>query len=316
MHFLLFFLGTFVCSVTFAQRIDSYSTLFEIPESAFFRIQYDNDLFQGQDVYYSQGIRLEIINPVFRKNPINKILISLPNSSSRKYGISAEIAAFTPTSILSDSILYNDRPYAAIMALNFLQMSYSDELKLKLSSNLQVGLIGQAALGKEIQTGIHRVTNNSLPLGWQHQIQNDLILNYAARLDKQFLSYRSLIAVIGIGEVNLGTYQTNISVGLDMSFGHKNNAFEGKQNKVQYYIYGQSKLKAVGYDASLMGGLFNRTSDYTVPYSQINKLVAEQHVGIVFQFPHVYFGTDFGFITPEFSGGNSHAWGGIRLGFY
>lgn len=316
MRYVICLIGTFFCFISSAQRIDNYSILFEIPDSSFVRIHYDNDLFQGQDRYYSQGIRVEVVNTVFRKNLIGKILISLPNQNSRKYGISAEIAAFTPTSILSDSILYNDRPYAAIMALNFFQMSYSEELKMKLTSDVQIGLIGPAALGKEIQTGIHRVTNNSLPKGWQYQIQNDLILNYSVRLEKQIASYHSLFALNGNGEVNLGTYQTNVSVGMDLSFGHKNNLFERKQNKFQYYIYAQSKLKAVGYDASLMGGLLNRSNDYTIPYSKINKLVAEQHVGIVFQFPHLYFGADFGFITPEFSGGKSHVWGGLRVGFY
>ena len=135
-------------------------------------------------------------------------------------------------------------------------------------------------------------------------------------MDKELLSYRSLLALNVLGEVKLGTYQTNISIGLDFSLGHKNNMFSGEENKVQYFIYAQSKLKAVGYDASLTGGLFNRSSTYTINYSSINKLVAEQHVGFVFQLPHVYFGADLGFITPEFTGGNPHAWGGLRLGFY
>lgn len=316
MRYLLCFLGTLFCFVSSAQRIDSYSTLFEVPDSAFVRFQYDNDLFQRQDIYYTQGVCLEIVNPVFQKNPINKLLISSAQSSTNKYGMRIETAAFTPTSILSDSILYNDRPYSAMMALNFYQMSYFNEQKMKLTSDIQIGIIGQAALGKEIQTGIHRVTNNSLPHGWEHQIQNDVILNYAIRLDQQLLNYRSLFSLNGLGQINLGTYQTNVSIGLDLSFGHKNNVFSSKENKFQYFIYGQSKLKAIGYDASLMGGLFNRSSDYTINYSAINKLVAEEHIGFVVQFPHVYFGADFGFITREFSGGNTHAWGGLRLGFH
>ena len=85
--------------------MDSYSSLFEIPDSAFVRIQYDNDLFQKQDIYYTQGVSLEVVNPLFRKNPINRILISSSKSNANKYGIRIETAAFTPTSILSDSIL-------------------------------------------------------------------------------------------------------------------------------------------------------------------------------------------------------------------
>ncbi len=311
------FLSILIVSLnSLAQRIDSYSTLFEIPDSAFVRFQYDNDLFQRQDIYYTQGVCLEIVNPVFRKNPINKILFSSSQSSYKKTGIRLETAAFTPTSILSDSLLFNDRPYSAMMALNFYQMSYFIEPSMKLTSDFQIGVIGPAALGKEIQTGIHRITNNSLPHGWEHQIQNDIILNYSTRLDKQLLSYRSLIALNGLGQVNLGTYQTNLVVGLDLSIGHKNNVFSATSNQFQYFIYGQSKLKLIGYDASLMGGVFNQSSEYTLSYSELNKLVAEQHVGFVLQLPHVYFGADFGFITREFSGGTTHAWGGLRLGFY
>lgn len=316
MRLSLFFFGVLFCFSSTAQRIDSFSTLFEIPDSAFVRFQYDNDLFQAQDIYYTQGVCLEIVNPVFRKNPINKLLLSSSQPNTKKYGIRIETAAFTPTSILSDSILYNDRPYSAMMALNLYQMNYLDQQKMKLTSDIQIGIIGQAALGKEIQTGIHKVTKNSLPHGWEHQILNDLILNYTTRLDKQLLSYASFFALNCLAQANIGTYQTNLSIGLDLSFGHKNNVFSDKENKVQYFIYAQSKLKAVGYDASLMGGMLNRKSAYTIPYSAMKKLVAEQHVGFVLQFPHIYFGADLGFITPEFTGGNSHAWGGLRLGIY
>lgn len=306
----------FFTSISYAQRIDQSSNLFEIPDSTFVRISYDNDLFQAQDIYYTQGVCLEIVNPVFHRNPLNKIFVSSSKSSSKKSGIRIETAAFTPTSITSDSILYNDRPYAAIMALNMYQMSYFNSHSMKLSSDLQIGVIGPLAIGKEIQTGIHTLTNNSIPRGWNHQIQNDLILNYSSRLEKQLISYSTLFSLNGMGQLNLGTYQTNISLGLDLSFGRKNNVYRNIQHNFQYYIYGQSRLKAIGYDASLMGGLFNRSSTYTIPYPSMNKLVAEQHIGFVIQFRHVYFGADFGFITREFAGGNSHAWGGLRLGVY
>lgn len=313
-YFILIFLS--VCQFSFAQRIDSYSPLFEIPDSSFVRIQYDNDLFQAQDLYYTQGVSLEMVFPVLKKNPLNKLFIPTKFPVLTKNGIRIETAAFTPTSIVSDSILYNDRPYAAIMAIDFFQMSYQPTNRLKISSELQLGMIGPVALGKEIQTGIHRMTNNSLPLGWQHQIKNDVLLNYNLRLDKQLIQYNSLIAFNTFGIAKVGSYQTNLSVGIDLSVGQKNNLYTSKKHKFQYYFYGQSQLKIVGYDASLMGGMFNRASQYTLSYSSIEKLVAENHVGLVLQFPHVYFGADFGWITREFSTGTAHSWGGVRLGFY
>lgn len=304
------------CQFSFAQRIDCYSTLFEISDSSFVRIQYDNDLFQAQDIYYTQGVSLEMVFPVLKKNPVNKLFIPAKFSALTKSGIRIETAAFTPTSIVSDSILYNDRPYAAIMAIDFFQMSYQPTYRLKLSSELQLGMIGPMALGKEIQTGIHRITNNSLALGWWHQIKNDILLNYTLRFDKELLHYNSLIAFNTFAIAKIGSYQTNLSLGIDLSVGQKNNLYSSKKHKFQYYLYGQSQLKIMGYDASLMGGMFNHSSEYILNYSTINKLVAENHVGLVLQFPHVYFGVDFGWITKEFSTGTSHSWGGIRLGFY
>jgi len=304
------------CQFSLAQRIDCYSTLFEIPDSSFVRIQYDNDLFQAQDIYYTQGVSLEMVFPVLKKNPVNKLFIPAKFPALVKNGIRLETAAFTPISIVSDSILYNDRPYAAIMAIDFFQMSYWPTYQLKISSELQLGMIGPMALGKEIQTGIHRMTNNSLPLGWQHQIKNDVLLNYTLRFDKQLIQYNSLIAFNTFGIAKVGSYQTNLSLGIDLSVGKKNNLYTSKKRTFQYYLYGQSQLKIIGYDASLMGGMFNRSSEYTLNYSTINKLVAENHVGLVLQFPHVYFGVDFGWISKEFSSGTSHSWGGIRLGFY
>ena len=309
-------LWAIICVNTcFAQRIDTYSSLAEIPTNSFIRLNYDNDLFRLQDIYYSQGLTLEIVHPSMKKNPINHLFLHPIKSDKQKNGVRFESTVYTPSTILSDSILLNDRSYASILALEFYEFSYQSIKTMKLISSFQIGIIGPAAMGREIQTGIHRVTNNSLPLGWQHQIKNDLLLNYNLRVDKQLFHYKTNIALNGIGSTDIGSYQTNFSLGIDLSLGKKNNTFLNNDSKFQAYIYGQSQIKLIGYDASLMGGMFHRSSDNTLSYSSISKIVNENHLGITLLYDSFSFGVDFGWISKEFDTGSAHSWGGIRIAF-
>lgn len=301
-------------NLSFAQRIDLYSTLHEINDSNFVRISYDNDLFQGQDRYYTQGFSVELLNSVFRQNPLNKILVADTRSQIQKYGFHIESTVFTPSRINSDSILLNDRPYSAILSLGMLRMSYNSALKHKICSELIIGVIGPAALGQEIQTGIHHLTNNTIPKGWQHQIRNDLIVDYRLRFEKQLFFLNHIFGTSAMGETKLGTYQNNISLGLNMHLGWKQNPSLSSK-KFQLYLYGQSSVRFVAYDAGLLGGMINRTTNYTLLYKDLNPIVLENHIGTVFSISSFYFGIDFGFITSEFSGSTQHGWGGVRLGF-
>ncbi len=305
-----------LASALHAQHIDPYSTLFEIPDSSYIRLSYDNDFFQGHDFYYTQGFSFDGIFPVFRKNPVNKVLFHDRNADYEKYGLRIESDVYTPTDISADSILTRNHPYSAVAYLEFFRMSYAPKANRKVSSALDIGIIGPAALGKEMQTGIHEALNMDPPQGWQYQIQNEPFLNYTLRLEQQVLESRSRFSAGAIAEVRAGNYLTEASLGIELSVGRKNNLFTGTENKIQWYFYSQSYMHAVGYDATLEGGLFNRNSQYIISQINMEPLVAEQHIGFVVSVPHVYASLDFGFITQRFMYGRPHGWGGIRLCFF
>ncbi len=301
---------------TFSQRMDPYSSLFQMPDSSYVRINYDNDVFMQRDYYYTQGFSLDIFNPAFKRNPINKILMADPAGNINQYGIRLTSGVYTPTSISSDTIIRGDRPFAAVASVSFVRMSLNSKENRKVSAAIDLGVIGPAALGEEIQSGIHQATGNKDPQGWQHQVGNSPLVNYTLQIEQQVLEKASFFSAGTVAGFQVGTYRIAASLGIELSVGKKNNYFTGTQNKFQYYFYSQSYMRAVGYDASLMGGMFNSNDPYNLKFKEMEPLVAEQHIGLAFIFPHVYTAFDLGFITQEIVGGRLHQWAGIRLGFY
>lgn len=309
--FFLTFLGSNVVS---AQHIDNHSSISNFKEQRSFQLHYDNDLFRGTDYYYTQGFNIQIKHPKLVKNPINKVLLGIKLDSLKRYAMSFESASYTPTSIASDLILYNDRPFAAATSLSFSKYSKNSSKKYLLVSQLNLGMIGPAVLGKEVQSGIHKATNNSIPKGWQHQIKNDLLLNYKLTLEKELIHYSSVFGLSSVNQLNSGTFQTNISTGINAVFGKKESIYnEQTATKFQAFIYSQTLARLVVYDATLMGGMFNRSSPFTYSPAQIERVVFEQHLGVCVKFNKVVLSFDLGYLTNEFKRGKQHAWGGIRF---
>jgi hypothetical protein len=298
------------------QIIDPTPTFKTIHHKSYLRFYYDNDFFTKTDYYYTQGITVEYVHPSLKKNPVSKILIA-PAGSQLQYGMAFNLFGYTPTSIGSNEILYGDRPFASCMALSFFQAA-SDSVHLRrFSSSLSVGIIGPAAQGKEIQTGIHRWLNNILPKGWQYQVKNDLIVNYRVGYEKKLVSINHAFVLNAAAEIKAGTLNDKISTGFNFMTGHFNDPFRDlskSRKKIEYYFYGQSRLHAIGYDASLQGGLFNRSSPYTIAAADITRISFQADAGIVVNFRKLYACYSQSYLTKEFRTGLHHRWGGISIG--
>ncbi|MBK8362780.1 MAG: DUF2219 family protein [Bacteroidetes bacterium] len=105
----------------------------------------------------------------------------------RVYGLSIEHNVFTPSSIRHDEILYGDHPFSAFLLLKSYVRSYDSKSGSVVSSSISLGFIGPAAFGKEMQTSIHTWLENLLPLGWDHQIRNDFLLNYQLNYERMII---------------------------------------------------------------------------------------------------------------------------------
>jgi lipid A 3-O-deacylase len=308
----IFFVATAV-----AQRIDNTSTFRTAETESYFRFHYDNDFFTKSDEYYSQGITAEFVHPSLRKCILSGLLWK-PFNSRARHGVTFNLFGFTPTSIASDSILYGDRPFNANMSLRLFSVQVNDAHNQQVASALSIGIMGPAALGYQIQYNIHRWLKNPLPLGWQHQVKNDIILNYQVNYEKQLVQAENHFLLNTTAELRLGTLNNKISGGINFMTGRFNNRFVNtgdKKRKAEYYFYGQSRIALIGYDASMQGGLFNRKSPYTIAAGDVSRITFQADAGIIINFRKLFLSYTQSFLTKEFRTGKYHRWGGFSIGF-
>ncbi|MEP7237658.1 MAG: lipid A deacylase LpxR family protein [Ferruginibacter sp.] len=300
-----------------AQLIDNSSTFRKIDRSSYFRFHYDNDYFTKTDEYYSQGITFEYVHPLIQRFPISKLLWK-PFKTLPQYGVSFNVFGYTPTTILSDSILYGDRPFNASISLKTFLIQVDDVHQQQISSAFSIGVMGPAALGYDIQYNIHRWTKNPVPHGWQHQTKNDIIINYQLNYEKQLLSAGNNFLLNTTAEARLGTLDDKLSGGFNFIAGRFNKRYttgDDKKRKVEYYFYGQGRANFIGYDASMQGGILNRKSPYVIAGSDVTRITFQADAGIILNFRKLYLSYTQSLLTKEFRTGKYHRWGGVSLGF-
>ncbi len=300
-----------------AQRIDNTASFRQIDQAQYARLHYDNDYFTASDLYYTQGYNFEFVHPALRKNPLTALLITT-NRNTAKYGLAFEHFGFTPTTIQSDAILVGDRPFAGAILLKTFSMSADTVRRIRVSSVLSTGMVGPVAFGGEMQTAIHRAINGITPQGWQHQIRNDVIVNYALTVEKQLYAYRNALSVSANGQVQAGTFVNRAQAGFVVMAGRFNSPFGNSpgiaRSGLQLYGYAQPLVSVVGYDATLQGGLFNRDSPYTIPANQVKRATFQANFGAVLKYRNLYLEYYQSLLTREFETGRPHRWGGIRIG--
>ena len=313
---LLFSLFTGFSAATYAQVIDNTLAYKHIAASSYIRLNYENDFFSASDRYYTQGIHLEMVSPALRRFPLSKVLWH-PVKGYTQYGIGLEHAGYTPTSISSDNILYGDRPFAAALLLKTFAVTTDTARRLRFSTALSTGVVGQAAGGAEMQTGIHRWLHNITPHGWQYQVHNDLIFNYQLGVEKQLLSWRNNLSLSADAMVRAGSLSTKASAGATLIVGIYNDPFRSGLDNTGFRIYGyiHPQIAAVGYDATMQGGLFNRTSPYTIAAADISRITFANRYGFVASFHHITLEYFQSLVTREFKNGLTQEWGGVQIAY-
>lgn len=304
-----------------AQMIDNLAVFRMVDAESYARIHYENDFFTATDYYYSQGISAEYVSSALRQSIITKFLVHGDELATA--GIAVEHNGFTPTSTDSDSILYGDRPYAATLSLRAFSTSYNSRWKLRMTSSLTLGLIGPAAGGKAMQSTIHQWIDDDQPKGWEHQIHNDIMMNYVMGVEKLLIQIPGVLVVDALGSLQVGTINSKLTTGATFIVGKINprifSSLQGgdqasHKGKFSFYGYCQPLVNGVMYDGTLQGGLFNKTSPYTISADHMTRLTGQVNAGVVMQTGPMYLEYFFTFLTAEFNTGLTHTWGGVRVG--
>ncbi len=302
----------------FAQAIDNQASFRTMSTDRYVRLHYENDYFSTTDLYYTQGMNLEFVAPAFNTFPFSKLLITA--KENRQYGLAIEHNAYTPTSISHAGILYGDRPFAAALFLKSFSSGSNAGRRLRVTSSVSLGIIGQAAGGHWIQETIHKWIGDTDPQGWNHQIKNDLVLNYEAAIEKNLVHAGNYFLLNGFASARAGTLSDKVSVGTVLILGKLNPAitsiFSGRKLKLEkfnFHVYFQPMLNTVLYDATLQGGFF-RSNPYTLSFDQVDHFTFQGNAGLVFYIKSVYLEYFQSYLTEEFNSGTDHHWGGVRIG--
>lgn len=312
----LFVILFLVQQLVTAQKIDNLVSYRDIKSNNYFRFNYDNDYFAATDENYTQGYSLELVLPYFKTNPANYLFYK-PKNAEMRNGLAVEHIGFTPNKYELPEIQVGDRPFAAAIYLKSFIVATDTKRRSRFTSSLSVGFMGPAAFGKEMQTGIHEATGNKIPLGWRNQIKNDLVLNYEVGYEKQLINYNDLFSLQASGNVKVGTLHTNASVSVNSTFGIINKPFTNitERNSFKLYAYAEPMVRAIGYDATLQGGLINQDSPYTIASSDVQRVTGQFNYGVVLKTKTLYFEYTRSVSTKEIATGSAYKWGGIKIGF-
>lgn len=297
-----------------AQAIGTSGVERDAGAAPLWRLAYDNDFFRATDRYFTQGIVLEVRHPILARVPLRRVLIA-PRGTVSQLGVAYGDDGYTPSDLKAAGILRGDHPYAGTKQLRLTNTATDSARRQRVTSALTLGLIGPGAGGREIQTFIHRRTGNTIPRGWDHQIRNDVILNYEAGLERQAVRVDDALLMTTSMSGRVGTFNTAATVGTTLMLGRLGVPFASTPDlRRRFWVYVKPQLNVVGHDATLQGGLFNRTSPYTIAARDVSRLVYRQQVGVVYRSGSRYIEYYRSDATAEFRGGLAHRTGGVLIG--
>ncbi|NQV03218.1 MAG: lipid A deacylase LpxR family protein [Bacteroidia bacterium] len=302
-----------------------FKSMITLSPEGYFDLQVDNDMFNYTDRFFTSGLRADLIVPAFRYNPLNLLQIPYWGDGINYYGLCVVQNIYTPSTTLAGGILEGDRPYAGYLYVGSYKITNDVSTRIRLTSELQLGIIGPSSFGGALQLAFHTSTpQNNPPLGWEYQIKDDLLLNYRATIEKGIVTTPYLEANLHATGL-LGTVYTNISGGIYLRTGLFNPYFQnlflskwslnkkrGTRN-FQCYVFVNLGGRAVGYDATLQGGVFNQTNVYTLPSSVMTRLLFLGSAGLTITHGGIQIKGEQFLLSPEFQNGWWHKWLSVSL---
>lgn len=254
-----------------------------------FSIKSDNDAYlaNGNDRYYTNGFFLNYRSAVSRR-PLKPGI----NKKIREVEIGQKM--YTSHSGYVYERNYVDRSITAYLYIGgSMTWLYKSEKTLKLG--IQIGNIGPASLGRQIQEGFHKLTKTYAPNCWKYQLNNELGLNTSLAFNQ--LLYRSAQNRTDMqwnAYANLGNTFTGAGLGMSFRIGRLNQLFQSTYNRSviteevstpklhesELFLFAKPQLDLVVYDATVSGGLFRKDKGPIVFESK--RWVASQEIGCMY----------------------------------
>lgn len=286
-------------------------------------IDFENDIFGGTDYYFTNGAQLSLYHPRLEGFKVSNYMPNAGHHAVNHHGLSIRQNMFTPRNPEMKQVDSTDRPFSGTFVIEYDKLSINTFSGLRLTSILQLGMIGKASMASSLQKTLHHL----YPAGWDNQIANDVLVN-AGLLAEKAIARNKHFEWIGLARLDLGSYQSSFGTGMQLRTGllpatfspfptSQTGIFESAQHQRVFHIWlfsdamGQYHL----YNATLQGGLLNRKSPYIIDNDRINRFTLQWSAGLGMDYGRTGLLLKFVYLSPEFDTGIDHRWGSIQLIF-
>jgi hypothetical protein len=237
------------------------------------RVSEDNDFLndngRGTDNAYTNGTRIDIF---YAKNHKSKLFLDrwMPKAGSNAintFGVGLMQVMYTPNNITSKLYQPKDYPWSASLYAAHTLYSYDPVKKYGFQTEIAAGIIGPEALGREAQSVVHGIIHDAIPQGWGNQFGNDALLNVNFTVEKELMHFHNYFELIGSGQASVGTMTDALDIAPVFLAGIMSPYFNGfmghlsstGKKKLQVYLKFKPGVQLVGWNASLEGGMFDRS---------------------------------------------------------
>lgn len=233
------------------------------------RYRFDNEFYnvihRGSDLYYTQGFRFDLVygNPG-KKRFTEFLLIPLARSSgkvSNMYSVGMAHQIYTPQNQSTVSLLA-DRPFAGVLFLSNALESVDSVRGLKLTTEVDLGIIGPYTFAEQAQAFVHKLIHNVIPVGWSTQMRTDIIFNYLVSAEQVFWSPNQDVNFSGKLEANVGTLYNTLGSGFLFQAGRNYGNFNSKK-KFGFQFFVKPEFRFVFQNSLLRGGLLTHERERT-----------------------------------------------------
>jgi hypothetical protein len=301
----------------------SLSTLAQQKLSREFSFINDNDLFVSRvdDKYYTNGMFFTYRHLVKNNNSL---------LDKKIYEWQLGHLMFTPHKSTVKDISEHDRPFSSFLYAGFgLTKVFKSQQIIKLQ--LQLGVIGPAALGEGLQNFIHDIYGFDKPEGWKYQIRNAIGINTSVLYTKRLTvdeDNRNDISLVS--SLRAGTVFTDVTAGFFGRLGFNklqklsnSIAFNTSLNDestsdvrgIESLLYYKGTLTYALYDATIQGSFLNTSSPVTFG---INPIRFNFEIGLLFTANRINFGYAYHFYSDKLKGlkyPNGNTYGSIRVNY-
>ncbi len=270
------------------------------------------------DRYFTNGSTLGIGAPDSLLSPsINRFLkrfffnIEKNNTHTSLF---FNMAMFTPSRFY-DSLPISDRPYAGWTSLGLSHISKHKTRAIGLISTYSLGVLGKYSGQSWIQKNWHDAAKKTFVKGWESQIANDIALNINFLGEKRLYQPTKYIDLLGFSELNIGTVSNYLGFGTVLRLGWFEDYFSAPTfansttHQRQMFTILKPQVRFVAQNSLLQGGIFNRSSPYTLSANALERVYFQFEIGYGLSVGRYHFSFTQSFRTPEFRGAFNMQWG-------